>query len=280
MDPKTFADVILFLLGASIGSFLNVCIYRLPREDMSIKDPKRSICFSCGEKIRWYDNIPIFSYIWLRGRCRNCKTEFSIRYALVELLTAVLFVLIGRRFGYDIATPVYLVFTAALICGSFIDIDHFILPDEITIPGMIIGLFLGVGIPVFFPDSTFLPETWWDAVAGALVGGGSLWSLGVIAKAILRRDAMGFGDVKLMTMVGFLIGWEMTLLTLFLSAILGLVITLPIHVLKGKGRYAHLPYGPYLSLGAVLSLLWGETLFGWYMDSAKYLGDFVARLLT
>jgi leader peptidase (prepilin peptidase)/N-methyltransferase len=280
MDAERFADLILFLFGASIGSFLNVCIYRLPREDMSIKSPKRSVCFSCGEKIRWYDNIPILSYIWLRGRCRNCKTEFSIRYALVELLTAVLFVLIGRRFGLDVATPIYIVFTAALIVGSFIDIDHFILPDEITIPGIFIGLLLGVGIPIFFPDSSFIPEDPVDAVIGAVIGGGSLWSLGVIAKAVLRRDAMGFGDVKLMTMVGFLIGWRMTLLTLFLSAILGLLITLPIHIVKGKGRYAHLPYGPYLSLGAVLSLLWGEALFAWYWDSAAYLGDLIARLLT
>jgi len=271
-------DLIVFLFGAAVGSFLNVCIYRMPREDMSIKRPRRSVCLTCGRQIRWYDNLPVVSYIRLRGRCRECGAPFSVRYPLVELLTAVLFVLIWRRFGLDAATPVYLALTSALIAVSFIDIDHFIIPDEISIPGMGIGLVLGLGIPLVFPDSLFIPETSLDALIGGALGGGTLWSIGVIAKAILRREAMGFGDVKLLTMVGFLIGWKMTILTVVLSAFLGVLITLPIHILTGKERYAHLPYGPYLSLGAVLCILWGETLFEWYLGLPYYISEGLGRL--
>jgi leader peptidase (prepilin peptidase)/N-methyltransferase len=275
-----FVDGVLFVLGAAVGSFLNVCIYRLPQEGMSIGKPRRSICFSCRRQIPWYDNIPIVSYILLRGRCRQCGAPFSMRYALIELMTAVLFVLIWRRFGLDVATPIYLALTSALIVASFIDIDHFIIPDEISLPGMGIGLVVGILVPVVFPDSGFIPEKAGMAILGGLVGGGALWAVGVIAKAILRREAMGFGDVKLLTMIGFLVGLKMTFLTIVLSAFVGILITIPIHLFQRKERYAHLPYGPYLSLGAVLCVLWGETLWGWYLGLPGHLADLLAGLLS
>lgn len=273
MHPGWFDDLIVFVFGAAVGSFLNVCIYRMPREDMSIRRPRRSVCFSCGRQIAWYDNLPILSYLILRGRCRHCGARFSVRYAVVELLTAVLFLLIWRRYGVDVATPVYLVLTSALIVASFIDIDHFIIPDEISLPGIVIALILGILIPAAFPDSGFIPENSGDAIVGGLIGGGTLWSIGVIAKAVLRREAMGFGDVKLLTMVGLLIGWKMTILTIVLSAFVGVLISLPIHIFKGKERYAHLPYGPYLSVGAVLCILWGDTLWEWYLGLPVLLAE-------
>lgn len=278
MPIERFVDGVFFLLGAAVGSFLNVCIYRMPQESMSIRKPRRSICFSCGQQIRWYDNLPIVSYILLRGRCRHCDAPFSVRYPLVELLTAVLFLLLWRRFGVDVATPIYLVLTSALIVASIIDIDYFIIPDEISLPGIGIALVLGILVPVVRPESNFIPQNSGDAIMGGLIGGGTLWSIGVIAKAILRREAMGFGDVKLLTMLGLLLGWKMTVLTIVLSAFLGVLISLPLHLFQRKGRYAHLPYGPYLSLGAILCLLWGETLFQWYLSFPLYVGDWIAGL--
>jgi leader peptidase (prepilin peptidase)/N-methyltransferase len=276
-----FVDGAMFVFGAVVGSFLNVCIYRMPREDMSIKRPRRSVCFSCGGQIHWYDNLPIVSYIVLRGRCRSCGAAFSVRYPLVELLTAVLFLLIWRRFGVDVATPIYLVFTSALIVASFIDIDHFIIPDEISLPGIGIALVLGILLPVIRPDSAFLPDTSGDAILGGIIGGGSLWSIGAIAKAILRREAMGFGDVKLLTMVGLLVGWKITILTIVFSAFIGVLISLPIHLFQRKGRYAHLPYGPYLSLAAVLCLFWDkQKLWEFYVYSPGYVADWLAQLFS
>jgi len=158
---NVFLHVFAGVFGVCVGSFLNVCIYRLPKEDMSIWKPKRSLCFSCRETIGWYDNIPVISYLILRGRCRHCGEKFSPRYAMVEFLTGVFFVLIYHRFGLSLAMPIYLALGAALIAASFIDIDHFIIPDEITLPGIGIGLAVGVLVPLIFwkQETGFIPAS-------------------------------------------------------------------------------------------------------------------------
>jgi leader peptidase (prepilin peptidase)/N-methyltransferase len=303
---EIFFYVTAFLFGACIGSFLNVCIYRLPREGLSVNRPRRSICFSCKGQIAWYDNIPILSYFLLHGRCRRCGSPFSVRYALVEALTGILFVLVVRSFWVEpflesvqaepgmalngpaalsLTTLIYLAFTAALVVCTFIDLDHFIIPDEISIPGMVIGLILGVTVPFFvahlpseshvYPlwEPTFLPRSWWEALLGGALGGGLLWGLRVVASALLRKEALGFGDVKLITMIGFFLGWKLVLVTIFLSAFLGIVIALPMQIIQRKGRFSHIPYGPYIALAAYLCMLWGDRIFNHYLAFGAWISQ-------
>lgn len=256
----------VFILGAIIGSFLNVCIYRVPKNESIVSPPSR--CTSCGRPVRAYDNIPILSYIFLRGKCRDCKAGLSLRYPLIEFLNAVLYVLALRRFG--IASPwilaAYFVFVSALIVIFFIDLDHQIIPNSITIPGIPIAIILG---------STILPDPFTghqllgprNSLIGFAAGGGFFYLVAVLGKAVFKKDAMGGGDIKMMAMVGGFLGWKGVILTTFMGSLSGSVVGISLILLKGREWGSRIPFGPYLAAGALISLLWGRDILRWYLNA-------------
>jgi len=257
---STALYVMAFLLGSVVGSFLNVCIYRVPRGFSIILPSSR--CPSCNNPIRPWDNIPILSYIILSGKCRLCNAGISPRYPLVESLNAVLYVTVLWRFGNDFALffLIYFVFLSSLVVITFIDIDYQIIPNGITLPGIILALFFG---------STMLPDPFSrtdllglkSSITGVLLGVGLFYSIAVLGKAVFKKDAMGGGDIKMMAMVGGVLGWKGILLTTFIGSLSGSVIGILLIMTKGKSWGSKIPFGPYLALGAVLSLFFGQELF-------------------
>ena len=253
----------VFLFGAVIGSFLNVCIYRVPR-GQSIVRPS-SQCTSCGRPVRFYDNIPVISYLLLRGKCRSCGTALSLRYPLVELLNALLYLIVLKRF-YDaspLAVMAYFAFASALLVIFFIDVDFQIIPDSITLPGIPLALALA---------STVLPDPFarygllgfQASLLGVLAGGGFFYLAAILGKAVFKKDAMGGGDIKMMAMVGGVMGWKAVLLTTFAASLLGSLIGVSMILLKGREWGARIPFGPYLAIGALISMLWGQDIMIWY----------------
>ena len=246
--------MISIIFGALIGSFLNVCISRLPREE-SIVTPG-SHCPQCKTPIRFYDNIPLLSYLLLGGKCRNCHNPISLQYPLVEGITAGMSLLLFLRFGPTLSYLVYFCFVAGLIVITVIDLYHQIIPDVISLPGIIAGL-LGA---LVIPQVTFL-----NSIAGALLGGGSLFAVATLYQWVFKREGMGGGDVKLLAMIGAFLGWKAVILTILLSSLIGSVIGIAIMVVKGKDFKYAIPFGPFLSLGAVIALFYGEALIQWYL---------------
>ncbi len=240
------------LFGAIIGSFLNVCIHRLPLRE-SLLWP-RSRCPQCAQTIAWYDNLPILSYFWLRGRCRACRRRISWRYPLVEALNAAGYGLIIWRFGFSASALVYLLLWSSLIVISFIDLDHMIIPDRITLPGIALGLVAG----------TLLLPRWWDSVVGLLVGGGILYFMAWISPYLFGKEGMGGGDIKLLAMIGAFLGWKPAILTIFFGGLLGAVVGVTLMGVRVITREAYLPFGPFLSLGAVVAILYGQEILTWY----------------
>jgi leader peptidase (prepilin peptidase) / N-methyltransferase len=262
------------LIGLAIGSFLNVCISRMPHNE-SVVHP-RSRCPQCRKLISAYDNIPVLSYILLGGRCRNCKKKISIRYPLIEALTAVISGLIFLKYGLGLEYAVYFVLAAALIVLAFIDADHRILPDPITLNGIWIGLL--VSLVVFIPGPLIarglqaagfsFPSdrlvSFAASLVGALVGGGILWAVGEAYFRIRGVEGMGFGDVKMMAMVGAFLGAPRTVFTIMAGSLLGSVIGLVLMRFGGKDKDYELPFGTFLSFGAIVALLYGDTLIELY----------------
>ena len=267
-----FWVVVTFILGSMIGSFLNVCIYRLPRDKVPWR-PVWSYCPHCHETIAWYDNIPLVSYFALRRQCRQCGSPISPRYVLVEFLTAVMFaltygVLRARGEGLE-GLPVsfvYMALTGVLIMASFMDIELRIIPNVITIGGILLAPVLSAFIPELHHKPLFgrVPVFWVnDALAGSLaacgvgmaVGAGVTWLAGVLGKLIFRREAMGLGDVKFMAMLGGLLGWKLVLMVFFVGPLFGAVFGV-IHL--ARTREHHIPFGPFLSVGAVVAMLLGD----------------------
>lgn len=276
-----FALTFIFALGAIIGSFLNVVIHRLPLDE-SIAFPA-SHCPVCNAPIKPYDNVPILSWLVLGGRCRSCRSPISARYPFVELLTATVFAAIYWHDGLSPILPIHLLFGAALVALVFIDAEHMYLPDVINYPGLIIALLVRLLFPLLlgiapFDDVQRLPLSelnlplWtvslFGAVLGAIAGGGSLWAVGEIWKRLRNVQAMGLGDVKMMAMVGALLGWRLTLLSIFLAALVGAAIGIGQAIYKKDfNLQSKLPFGIYLGLGSLLSLLVGNTLINWYFDT-------------
>nr|WP_320050602.1 prepilin peptidase [uncultured Desulfuromonas sp.] len=250
-----WCQITSFVLGAVVGSFLNVCIFRIPA-GVSVVRPA-SHCPSCQTPIRWYHNIPIFTWLLLRGRCAYCGQTFSWRYPFVELLTGVLYWLVFYYAGLTLLTPVYWLFISALIVVTFIDLDHQIIPNVITYPGIPLGFICSFAIPWV---------SWQDSLLGILVGGGSLWLVAFIYQVITKREGMGFGDVKLLAMIGAFCGWRVIFPVIFISSLLGTLVGVPLMMVKkGDSRMA-LPFGPFLVLGTLIYLFWGGTLVNWYFN--------------
>lgn len=245
---------IIFMFGMCIGSFLNVCIYRLP-SSMSIINPSRSICPQCNSAISFYDNIPVFSYLWLKGRCRHCKAPISLRYPLVELMTGIVAVDVLFIFGLTLAGVIYFIFISSLLVITFIDIDHKIIPDVITLPGIPIGL----GASFVLPAMTFKAS-----LLGLLAGGGSLWLIAWTYSLITRKEGMGGGDIKLLGMVGTFIGWKGVVFTIFVASVAGTCVGMIFMLIKGKNLKFAIPFGPFLSIGAMSYLFFGEKIMYWY----------------
>jgi len=264
------------ILGAIIGSFLNVVIHRLPLEE-SIVFPN-SRCPSCNAAIRAYDNIPIISYLLLRGRCRACRAPISWRYPAVEALTAGLFATTFLlRSGFSFSLPFDLLFVAAIIALIFIDAEHMILPNAITYPGIALAFIARAIVPNLYgvgvlTEGALAGYPAWivsivGAIIGALVGGGSLWLVGWLWERLRGVEAMGLGDVKMMFMVGAYLGWPLTVLTIFIAVLAGSIVGVALMARRGeRDMQMLLPFGIFLGLGALVSLLTGTSIINWYVS--------------
>ncbi len=277
--PLSFVYVFVGVFGAIIGSFLNVVIHRLPREE-SIVFPN-SRCPSCETAIAFYDNVPVLSYLLLGGRCRSCKVHISARYPAVEALTALLWLAVAWRDGLTFALPFDLIFVTAIVALVFIDAEHMILPNAITYPGIVFSLIARLAIPYLMgaPHFDDLPQLLNGALAGmplwaasligagigALVGGGSLWLMGFAWEKLRGVEAMGLGDVKMMFMVGAYLGWRLTILNIFLGVLSGSLIGVGLMMRQQKrDMQMLLPFGVFLGIGAIAALLFGTHIVEWY----------------
>ena len=252
--PSWFYYIILLILGLVLGSFYNVCIYRLPREESIVWPGSR--CPHCRHPLSVMDNLPLVSFLLLKGSCRYCQTPISYQYPLVEGMTALATVLIGWKFGlsWDFLQALFLV--SALLIVSFIDLSYQIIPDWITYPG--------IGIGLIFSWLTGAPG-WLSSLIGLLVGGGLLWLLAVGYQLLAKKEGMGGGDIKLLAMIGAFLGWQGVLVTLILGSFLGTLAGLGLILIWKKDRTYAVPFGPFLSLGAVIHLFFGSTLLNWYL---------------
>lgn len=270
--PAWLVPLLIGTIGACVGSFLNVCIWRLPREE-SIVFPA-SHCVKCGKAIAWHDNIPVVSYLCLGGRCRHCRAVIAWRYPLVELLTAALAVGLYLQFGLTWRWAIYTVLAFALVVSTFVDLSHRIIPDEITKPGIVLGLIASVLLPSLHGTASHLQGFLLGAVGG-LVGGGSLYLTGLLGDWLFKKESMGGGDVKLLAMAGTVLGWQLVLLTFFLAPMLALVPGLILMLRKGDHT---IPYGPFLALGLLISLVCGGAILAFFhLDETFVLVGQLAR---
>ena len=252
----SFIEIIIFIFGLCIGSFINVCIYRLPISK-SIVHPG-SLCPNCKKPIRFYDNIPVLSYFLLRGRCRHCSTPISCRYPLIELISGFFALFILSRFGLIIEGLIYYVFIASLIIITFVDIDHKIIPDVITIPGMLVFFVLAsFGIPAM---------TYKDSIIGLLAGGGSLLAVAWTYHLITQKNGMGGGDIKLLAMIGTIVGWQGVIFTIFVASAAGTLVGILMMFRTQQSIKLAIPFGPFLSIGAVGYIFFGSKIIFWYFD--------------
>jgi leader peptidase (prepilin peptidase)/N-methyltransferase len=256
------AKITVFIFGSLVGSFLNVCIHRLPIGESIVKG--RSYCPKCKKTIPWHDNIPFLSYLILRGRCRFCKEKISFRYFIVELLTAGVFLIFYNRYGLSFNFFFYIIFVSGLIVATFVDIKHRIIPDEISVGGIIAGLlFSGLrGLELRPFSYNWLPLV--NSFLGIIIGGGIIWLSGFLFNLVYFKllkkgpiqgetESMGAGDVKLLAMVGAFLGWQVVLLTFFLAPIFGAIVGI-VNLIATKDHT--IPYGPFLSLAAFISIFW------------------------
>lgn len=266
--------IFIFVAGSAIGSFLNVCIHRLPRGESVIKP--RSYCPKCKKEILWYDNLPLLSYIFLKGRCRFCKEKISFRYFLVEFITALVFLIFYNLYGLGFNFVVYTLFVCALIIATFVDIAHRIIPDQVSLGGILTGFLFSIGRSLLQPGAfhfdrsvinlIFNPPPVLDSFLGILFGGGIIYFTGkgfdLIYFKLLRKPAiegetesMGGGDVKFLAMIGAFLGWQRALFVFFLAPFFGAAVGV-FNLLKKKQHT--IPYGPFLAIAAVVSLFWME----------------------
>lgn len=255
MDMKYQMTIFAFLFGAAMGSFANVLIYRLP-EGQSIVHPG-SRCPACGTAIRWFDNIPILSYLILRARCRSCGEPISIRYPFVEALSGALFSVLVLRFGVGLYTLITAFFVWSLVVVTFIDIDHWIIPNVISIPGTVAGIAVS-----FLPGST-RPV---DALMGVVFGAGILFLVLYGYEKVMGTEGMGMGDVKLLAMIGAFLGWQALPVTILVSSLAGSLVGIGYALVRGESlRKLPIPFGPFLALGAAVHIFFGLEIIQWYL---------------
>ncbi len=255
LSPLLSASL-LFILGCLLGSFANVIIVRLPAGESVVRP--RSHCRECKKMVVWYQNIPIFSWLFLRGQCANCGVKFSFRYPLVEFLMGLLFALVFLATGWSWTLVEYLYFSFALVVCAFIDIDHMILPDKFTLSGIVIGL-VGAALN---PERSFM-----SAFYGVLMGGGFLWAVAYMYYAIRGREGMGGGDIKLLAWIGAVLGWPSIPIVILTSSLTGSVCGILLALKSGDGFKKAIPFGPYLVLAALFYIiLHGQKLGTWYLS--------------
>lgn len=253
----TFVLIWLGVFGLAVGSFLNVVIYRLPRKMKFIME--RSICPNCANRLKWYHNIPLLSFLFLRGKCAFCQARISLRYPLVELLCGLFFVYLYWQYGASFTMASYAVLAVMLLVIFFIDLDHQIIPDVVSLPGIGIGLAFsllpeGIGI---------LP-----ALTGMLVGGGSLYAIALLGDWLFKKESMGGGDIKMAAMLGAFLGWQKVLFVFMASAVIGLVVSVVVMFFSARVRETRMiPFGPFLALAAAVAVLYGERIIGFYVTN-------------
>jgi leader peptidase (prepilin peptidase)/N-methyltransferase len=259
MTLQLYFSIISFIFGAVVGSFLNVCICRMPKDESVVSPP--SHCPKCNYRICWYDNIPLVSYLLLRGKCRGCGTHISMQYPLVELLNGLLTLALFLRFGPTLPFLVLFLFCSALVVITFIDLEHQIIPDEISLPGIVVG----------FICSFFLQgHSWLNSLLGILLGGGSLLLVAYSYQWLTGKEGMGGGDIKLLAMMGAFLGWKSIPFIIFASSLVGSVVGVTIMLVQKKDSKLAIPFGPYLAFGAVLFIFYGRQLIHWYLNMGSF----------
>jgi leader peptidase (prepilin peptidase)/N-methyltransferase len=245
----------VFIIGIVIGSFLNVCIHRIPLKESVIW--WSSHCPHCATPIKLYDNIPLLGYLLLRARCRSCQAPISPRYPMVEVINGIGYVLIVWRFGWGFPSVVYAALFSALLVITWIDLAHQIIPDRITLPGICLGLLCA---------STVLPVGLIDSFLGVVIGGGVLWGVAWISPYLFGKEGMGGGDIKLLAMIGAFLGWKPTLLTILMGAIAGSIVGIGLILFKAIRRDQYVPFGPFLACGAIISMFYHHEILRWYIS--------------
>ncbi len=252
-SAPVFFQIAAFAFGCCLGSFYNVVIYRLPRNESLITPGSR--CPGCGSPIAAYDNIPILSFLLLAGKCRRCGARISLRYPLVEAAAGLFAVLLFRRYGLHPQFPIEFLFVSLLLIIALIDFDTFLIPDVLSLSGIAAGFLL----------SFFTPRlSWGGSLVGILAGGGVLYLVAASYSLIRKKEGMGGGDIKLLGMIGAFVGWQGVVFTVLVSSISGMIIALPLMMRSGKGMGSEIPYGPFLAFGAVCYIFWGQAVYHWY----------------
>ena len=249
--------IFIFIFGAVIGSFLNVCIYRIPRNE-SIGF-SRSRCVHCKKTIAWYDNIPFLSYLLLKGKCRSCKEKISFRYFIVELISALAFLTLFMYFGFSARFWVYSLLSFILIVITFIDFEFQIIPDRFSVGGLFFGIFISALVPSLHHAITWKASIV-NSLLGALVGAALMYLTGFLGSLAFKKESMGGGDVKLMAMLGSFLGWKMVILIFFLAPFFGSPAGI---YLKFRKKQDIIPYGPYIAMASFVTMIWGQNILRW-----------------
>jgi leader peptidase (prepilin peptidase)/N-methyltransferase len=242
------------LFGLAVGSFLNVCIYRLPLKKSIVSPP--SSCPACGERIRFYDNIPVISYVFLLGRCRHCRHPISPQYPVVEAATGLLSLALFLKMGASLEYVFFMLFGASLIAITFIDLQHKIIPDVLSLPGIVVGF----AVSLFSLSSL----SWIDSLIGMVAGGGFLLLVSIAFEKLTGREGMGMGDVKMLAMIGAWMGWRSLLFIVLVSSLSGSLIGGALLALSRQGARTRIPFGPFLALGSLIYLFFGQELLFWF----------------
>lgn len=246
--------LLIFIFGSIVGSFLNVCIYRMPREESIIVPGSR--CALCKKPIPWYDNIPLISYILLKGKCRFCSQKIAPRYFLVELITAIIFASLFARFDFNYMFLVYAILSSMLIVITFIDLEFQIIPDSISLGGIVLGIIFSAVLPGL-QHAVNWKEALFNSFLGILIGGGLVYLAGILGKAAFKKDSMGGGDVKFLAMLGAFLGWKIAIIIFFLAPFFGLPAALYTKFVKKQDI---IPYGPYISMAGIAVIFWGDKI--------------------
>ena len=255
MDLGSLMVLYSILFGLAFGSFLNVCIYRIPLKKSIIRPP--SSCPHCGVRIKYYDNIPLVSYLFLLGKCRYCHSPLSWQYPVVEAMTGAISMVLFIKYGLNYQYFIFFLFLTSLLVVSFIDFHHKIIPDILSLPGIVVGLMTSLIIGHI---------SWMDSLIGIIAGGGGLFLVAVTYKTLTGKEGMGMGDVKLLAMIGAWMGWRALPLIILISSLTGAIIGSAMLLVGGKGIRARIPFGPFLSLAALLYFFFGQKLATWYYN--------------